>query len=130
MNHNEVRMQLSMRIRHENFFFGGRMSNEHALAWKAYLTGIHEWRVITAADLWYLRGLLPEVQSEAVEEICSGRTIEMPDLDRIKELEPKVIPQAPPPTIEIIDDVKFWASGDSWQISKPKYISGRIEEVE
>jgi len=127
MNHDKIRIALSMRLRHENFYFGGKMPNEHALSWKAYLAGIHEWGVITAADLWYLRGFLPDISSEAVEDICSGRTLEMPDWDRIKELEPHSIPQGSPPTFETVGHQTLWVSHGLKMITKPKHIAGRIE---
>ncbi len=114
-----------MRIREENYFFGGKMPQEYALAWKAYLAGILEWGPITVADYWYLRGFLPDIEGSIVEDILCGRTLELPSEISILELEPKTIPQAPIIHEKIANDELYTAG--PVPITKPKFINGRLE---
>lgn len=124
MTHNAIRMELATRLRRENYFHGGVMPRETALAWKGYLAGCLEWSRITGADYWYLVGFLPLLEEGPVEDIACGRD-ELPDEAELQRREPQNIPQA------IMTEEKF--GNDTLThcgrvpITKPKYINGRLE---
>jgi hypothetical protein len=64
---------LRRRIEQDRVSCGGRLPENHVIAWRAYFAGLLEWGVIGIQDFDALTASLPPVDDDPVSAILLGR---------------------------------------------------------
>src|SRR6185295_13009854 len=72
MNRPEL-SDLRQRIELDRVSCGGRLPEDHVIAWRAYLAGLLEWEVIPIQDFDALTASLPPVDDDPASAILLGR---------------------------------------------------------
>ena len=66
-----IARDLRRRIQQDKDFFGGSLPDRFTIAWRGYLTGLNDWKLLTDEDYHSLMITLPSV--EAVPTRAVGR---------------------------------------------------------
>jgi len=68
-----IEAELRNRIQADISHFGETLPERYAIAWRAYLAGLLEWRVIEVPVFDRLTALLPDVADDPSVQIMLGR---------------------------------------------------------